>query len=311
MTAQREWLEKDYYATLGVPSDADAKDIQKTYRKLARQLHPDATGGDETRFKEVSAAYDVLGDEERRREYDEIRRLGPMAGGFAGGPTSDGGFQVRIEDLSDLGGLGDLFGGLFGSRGGGGARTAPRPVPGADTEASLTLGFEEAIRGLTTEVVVDGERIRVRIPAGVGHGQRIRLRGKGRPGRDGGPPGDLYVVVQVADHPRFGRRGDDLSVTVPVTFGEAVLGADVKVPTLDGDTVTVRIPAGTRSGRTFRVKGRGVEPSGAGRTGDLLATVEIVVPTGLSEAQRAAVEALEETLAFDPRHEEEVADARP
>ena len=300
MTAQREWLEKDYYAVLGVPEGADAKEIQKAYRKLARQLHPDAPGGDEARFKEISAAYEVIGDEAKRKEYDELRRLGPIAGGFAGGTTSDGGFQIRFEDLGDFsGGLGDLFGGLFGGRAGRTRPQGPRPAPGADTEASLTLGFEEAVRGLTTEVIVDGERIKVRIPAGVGHGQRIRLRGKGRPGRNGGPPGDLYVVVQVEDHPRFGRRGNDLTVTVPVTFGEATLGADVPVPTLGADTVTVRVPPGTASGKTMRVRGRGVQRRD--NRGDLLVTLEVAVPRNLNRNQRKAVEAMEAALDLDPR----------
>jgi molecular chaperone DnaJ len=300
VTAQREWLEKNYYSVLGVDEKADAKEIQRAYRKLARQYHPDAEGGDESRFKEVSAAYEVVGDEAKRKEYDELRRLGPIAGGFAGGRTSDGGYQIRFEDVSDFGGLGDLFGGLFGGRGGSRARQQPQgPRPGPDTEASLTLGFLEAVQGLTTEVLVDGETVRVRIPPGVGHGQRIRLRGKGRPGLNGGPNGDLYVVVQVEDHARFGRKGNDLTVTVPITFGEATLGGDITVPTLDGDTVTVRIPAGTRSGRTFRVKGRGVERRET--KGDLLATVEIAVPRNLSRSQRKAVEAMETALELDPR----------
>jgi molecular chaperone DnaJ len=362
MAPQREWFEKDYYRILGVSETATAKEIKNAYRKLSRQYHPDANPGDtaaEERFKEVSAAYDVIGDPERRKEYDEVRRLGPMAGGMGmGGPGGAGGF--RFENLGDLG---DMLGGLFGrSRRGGPTAGAGRgygPHRGQDLEADLHLDFEDAVHGLTTTLhltsdavcsvchgtgarpgtsprqcvqcggrgVLDENQgffsfstpcptcggrgytiddpcpncagagieqrpreVKVRIPAGVEDGQRIRLRGRGGPGRNGGPAGDLYVTCRVHPHPLFGRRGRDLTLVVPVTFPELALGGEVSVPTLDGGPVRLRIPAGTRSGRTFRVRGRGVTSKKA--TGDLLVTVEVAVPQKLSAAERKAVEAL-------------------
>ena len=355
MAPQPEWFEKDFYKVLGVAESATAKEITKAYRKLARELHPDANPGDdaaETRFKEVSAAYDVVGNEERRKEYDEVRRLGPAAAGFPGG-AGPGGFS-----FTDAGDLGDLLGGLFGRGGRGGGRGGRGPHRGQDLETELHLTFDDAVAGLTTAVhltsdapchtcngsgaapgsspqrctncggqgvVSDNQglfsfsspcpacagrgvtiddpcrtcrgagverrarEVKVRIPAGVADGQRIRLKGRGGPGQHGGPPGDLYVVVRVSSHPLFARKGNDLTITVPVTFPEAALGADIAVPTLNGNPVTVRIPAGTRSGRTFRVKGKGVAT--AKSTGDLLATVEVAVPAKLNAAERKALEA--------------------
>ena len=356
MTAQREWFEKDYYATLGVQKEASAKDVTKAYRKLARKLHPDANPGDDTaesRFKEVSAAYDVLGDEDRRAEYDQVRTMGPMAGGMGGGGFGGaGGFD-----------MGDLFGGMsgFGGRGG------QRGRRGDDLETRLTLSFVEAVNGATTTIHLvsdaacstcsgSGARpgtrpttcescggrgvraddqgpfsfsrpcapcggrgrqiedpcgncrgsgierrpreVRVRIPAGVEDEQRIRLKGRGGPGR-GGPDGDLFVVVAVEPHRGFGRRGLNLTVVVPISFPEAVMGAEIPVPTLEDDTVTLKVPAGTRSGQTFRVKKRGVQ---TGRvTGDLLVTVEVHVPTDPTTAETAAIEALGEALSGSPR----------
>lgn len=363
MAPQREWFEKDYYRILGVSENASQKEIKNAYRKLSRTYHPDANPDDaaaEERFKEVSAAYDVVGDPERRKEYDEVRRLGPMAGGFGtagpGGPGGPGG-GFRFEDIGDLG---DVLGGLFGRRGRTGAtRRGAGPHRGQDLETELHLAFEDAVHGLTTTVHLTSEatcstchgtgarpgttphtcprcggrgvldenqgffsfstpcptcagrgytiddpcpachgtgiehrprEVRVRIPAGVRDGQRIRLRGRGGPGRNGGPAGDLYVTVRVAPHPLFGRRDHDLTLTVPITFPEAALGADITVPTLDGPPVTLRVPPGTRSGRTLRVRGRGVRTKRS--TGDLLVTVEVAVPQKLSGAERKAVEAL-------------------
>jgi molecular chaperone DnaJ len=375
MAPQREWFEKDYYRVLGVSDTASQKDIRSAFRKLSRQYHPDANPDDnaaEERFKEVSAAYDVVGDPEKRKEYDEVRKLGPMGGMFGGpgaGGAGAGGF--RFEDIGDIG---DVLGGLFGRgrrRGGpagAGGVGGTGPHRGQDLETELHLAFEDAVHGLTTTVhltseaacstchgtgarpgtnprtcpmcegrgVVDDNqgffsfsspcpqcagrgytidepcptcrgtgvehrprKVKVRIPAGVGDGQRIRLRGRGGPGRNGGPAGDLYVTVRVASHPLFGRRGNDLTVTVPITFPEAALGADVAVPTLDGDSVKVRIPAGTRSGRTFRVRGKGV--AARRKTGDLLVTVEVAVPQKLSAEERRAVEALAAANGTSPR----------
>ena len=378
MTAQREWFEKDYYKTLGVSADSSQKEITKAYRKLAREFHPDTNKDPdaEERFKEVSAAYDVVGDAEKRKEYDEVRRLGPMAGGFGGGGGGGfggpGGATFTTDDLGDMGNLGDLLGGLFG-RGGrrGGGPTGSRgagPQRGADLEAELHLSFEDAVRGVTTAVnltsdapchtchgsgakpgstpvtcprcggrgVLDDNQglfsfsqacpdcagrgtvitdpcptcrgsgverrardVKIRIPAGVNDHQRIRLKGRGGPGRNGGPAGDLYVIVAVRSHDFFARSGRDLTLTVPVTFAEVALGADVSVPTLDGEPVKIRMPAGTRNGRTFRVKGRGVATKKG--TGDLLATVEVAVPSKLSAAERKAVEALAASSDESPR----------
>jgi molecular chaperone DnaJ len=283
-------MEKDLYAALGVTNDADAQTITRAYRKLARELHPDTHPDDPDaaeRFKEVTAAYDVIGDPAKRAEYDEFRRA--VAG--------DGTEWTRFE-TGDFGGtddFDDLLAGLFGRADLRGARLRRGP----DREAVLDLDFENAVRGLTTEVTLTGpdgsQTFKVRVPAGVDDGQTIRLAGKGGPGFNGGPPGDLYVLVRVAPHPRFGRRGQNLTIDVPITWPQAVLGTEVDVPTLDGPTVRVRVPAGTPHGRTLRVRAHGVRsPKG---TGDLLVGVRIVVPERLTEEQRRAVEAVAE--AFD------------
>jgi molecular chaperone DnaJ len=303
MAVQREWFEKDYYAVLGVSSSASPKEITKAYRKLARTHHPDATGGNEDRFKEVSAAYDVLGDQTKRTDYDEARRLGPStAGGFASG--SDG-FNVHFEDFDDLSGMFNIFGKNRGARG-------PVPIRGVDQETRIHLGFRDAIDGVTTTVGLgtnaEGERrqAKVRIPAGVDNGQRIRVAGKGGSGRNGGPNGDLFVVVEVADDAMFGRKGRHLTLSVPITFPEAALGSEIKIPTYDHSTVTLKVPAGTKSGTTFRVKGRGIDTPKA--MGDLLVTVEIAVPSELNPKERAAIEALNEVTDWSPRNEEQQED---
>jgi molecular chaperone DnaJ len=362
MTAQREWFEKDYYAILGVPKDAPAKDITKAYRKLARENHPDAKPGDaaaEERFKEISSAYDVLSDDEKRREYDEVRRMGPMGG--AG--------NMRFTVGGETGSFEDLFRMFGGGRGRGSAgRGGASPRRGSDLEAQLMLEFTEAALGATTTVhltsddrcatcsgsgahpgttprtcgscsgrgqvednqgffsfaspctkcggrgtVIDdpckncrgtgierrNREVKVRVPAGVSNGQRIRLAGKGTPGFNGGPSGDLFIVCHVTAHPLFGRDGDNLTVKVPVTFAEAALGADIDVPTLVGEKVKLRLRPGTQSGTRHRVKGRGIETSKS--RGDLIVTVEVAVPTDLTDEQRSAVENLSRSLSADPR----------
>ena len=371
MAAQREWFEKDYYQVLGVSSTATDKEITRAYRKLAKQYHPDANPGSEERFKEISAAYDVLGDAARRKEYDEVRRLGPMAGGFGGGFGSPGGTTFKVEDLGDLS---SIFGGIFGGRSP--KRRARGAQRGADIETELHLSFADAVHGATAQVfvpedvrchtcngsgaapgtsthtcprcngkgtlddnqglfslsticpvcngrgtVVDvpcptchgtgTERrnrvVKVRVPAGVENGQRIRVKGRGAPGQGTAPAGDLYVVVSVGTDPRFGRRGRNLTVSVPVTFPEAALGTTVTVPTLDGP-VTVRVPAGTAPGTHLRVKGRGVSAGSgknAAKAGDLLVRVEVVVPKSLTDEQRAALERLAATLEPGPREQVE------
>lgn len=370
----KDWLEKDFYKVLGVDKGASADEIKKKYRKLARELHPDKNPGDakaEERFKEVSEAYDVLSDDKKRAEYDEARTLfasgggfgRPGGGGFGGGYGGPGGFGGGTSyDFSDVfgadeGGLGDILGGIF-NRGRGGGRRAQAPRRGQDVESEITLGFNEALDGVTVPLrlasdaacdsckgtgaragtvprvcpncqgsgqttrnaggfafaepcaacagrglIVDDpcptchgsgrgvstRTVQARIPAGVKDGARIRLKGKGAPGERGGPNGDLYVIVHVTPHPVFARKGDNLTVSVPVTFAEAALGGQVVVPTPGGGTVTLKIPAGTANGRTFRVRGKGVARKD-GTKGDLLATVDVQVPTAMSDEAREALE---------------------
>ncbi len=364
---QREWLETDFYAALGVSSDASQKDITAAYRRLARQLHPDANPGDsaaEERFKKVSAAYDVVGDPDRRAEYDQARQMGAFGGGGPGfGGQGAPGFGADMGDL-----LGNLFGRGEAFQGGAAGPFSRGPQRGTDLEADLHLSFMDAIRGVTTSVNLisdaacaecmgtgaekgttpracvecDGRGVlsdnqgffsfsrpcgacggrgnfidhpcstcsgtgvttrprvvKVRLPEGVRDGQQIRLKGKGGPGRNNGPAGDLYVRVHVEPHPLFGRDGDHLTVVVPITFSEAALGADIKVPTIDGDSVAIRLPSGTTNGKVFRIRNRGAATS-EGR-GDLLVTVELAVPTSLSAAERSALEALRDATTTSPR----------
>lgn len=373
-----DWANKDFYKVLGVAKDADQATVKKAYRKLARENHPDSHPGDqaaEERFKKVAEAYDVVGDAEKRKQYDEMRSMfagaggGGFPGGFGGQPSGGaGGF-----DISDL--FGDLFrgGGSSGSSGGfGGTRTrAPRPAKGADLETDATLSFTDAIDGTTISLRLSSDApcptcsgtggkpgtrphvcgtcdgagvvvssvgggfsmnetcpechgrqlvyaeacptchgsgrglssrtISARIPAGVKAGQRIRLKGKGASGENGGPAGDLLVTVHVHKHRLFGRKGDNLTLEVPVSFDEAALGAEIKVPTLGGPPVTLRVPPGTPTGRVMRVRGRGV-PRKDGSKGDLLVTVEVQVPTKLDEGTRSAVTAYREARkGEDPR----------
>ncbi len=280
---RKEWLETDYYAVLGVQSDASEKEIKKAYRKLAQQYHPDTNAGDaaaESRFKEVNEAYEVIGDPETRKEYDHTREMGYFVGGPGGGQQ-----YVRVEDLMGggrggaspfdlLGGLGDLFGRQVGSR----------PRAGDDLTAEMHLSFHDAVSGTTRQLSVNGQTVKVKIPKGVSDGARIRVKGRGGPGRNGGPAGDLYVRVRVAEHPVFGRSGKNLTLDVPITFIEATLGAEINVPTLDGK-VRVRIPAGTQTGKTFRVRGHGIEDA-KGERGDLLVVVSVTVPEQLTDEGR-------------------------
>jgi molecular chaperone DnaJ len=290
-TIRREWLETDYYAVLGVDKDASAGEIKKAYRKLARENHPDATAADaaaEERFKKVGEAYAVLGDKETRKQYDETRRLGP----FVGGPGRTHQQQVSVEDLFGGGSRGgspfDLFGGLGDLF----SQNAARPQPGPDLTAELTLSFDEALAGTSRQLTINGRAVTAKIPKGVANGARVRLKGQGGRGANGGPDGDLYIKVKVGRHPHFRRAGKDLKITVPVTFAEAALGADISVPTLDAP-VTLRVPAGTASGKTFKLTGRGVET--AKGTGNLLVTVEVVVPSDLTAEQRRLIEELDST----------------
>lgn len=369
----RDWVEKDFYKVLGVPETATAEEVKKAYRKLAQTHHPDANPGDagaEDRFKEISEAYAILSDPEQRKEYDQVRRLAATGGfqGFGGQPGGFGGFggqQVRVEDLGDLlggfEGLGDLFG--FGS-----TRSRSGPSQGADIATELTIGFEDAAFGITTEVTVEGaaacskchgsgaepgtsvttcptcagrgvvaqnqgffsfsqpcpecggsgrlieqkctqcrgagvenrrRTVKLRVPIGVKDGATLRLRGKGAPGTFGGPPGDLMVRIRVAASDTFGRRDNDLTLKVPITFTEAALGAKIDVPTLNGG-VKVKIPSGTPSGKTFRVRGKGISPD-RGRQGDLLVTVEVAVPKKVTKDEKRLLEELAEHETEDVR----------
>jgi len=332
--ASQDWFEKDFYSILGVPADADAAAIKKAYRKLARTLHPDQNPGDkasEKRFKEIGEAYAVLSVPEERKQYDAIRSMshggarftsgGPGAGGGAGfedvfsnlfgGAGGGGGGRGGNPRFSTGGGAGqpnleDLLGGMFGQpgqdpQGYGGYRAPAGPRRGQDLEARATLSFRDAVQGSTVTLsTADGSKITARIPVGVKDGQKIRLRGKGNPGDQGAPAGDLMLTVQVKPHPVFGREGDNLTVELPVTFAEATLGATVSVPVLVGEPVKVRIAAGTPNGRVLRVKGRGI--AGKDHTGDLLAKVTVAIPQRLSDKAREAVEVLRaEEADADPR----------
>jgi molecular chaperone DnaJ len=384
--AQREWVEKDFYKELGVSPDASQDEIKRAYRKLARELHPDANRDDPRaaeRFKAVSEAHSVLSDPAKRKEYDETRRLFAGGGGFGRrfGGANFGGFgmggdgaEFNLSDLFDAAGqtggstIGDLFGGLFGR---GAAPRPSRPRRGNDLETEAELSFVEAAKGVAmplrltspapctnchgsgarpgtsprvcptcngsgvisrnqgafgfsepctdcrgsgsiiehpcdqckgTGVTTRTRTINVRIPPGVEDGQRIRLPGQGEAGLRGAPSGDLYVTVHVRPDPVFGREGDDLTVTVPVSFAELALGTTLSVPTLDG-RVGVRVPKGTANGRILRVRGRGVPKRGGG-SGDLLVTVQVAVPPNLDSAAKEALEAYaaaERASGFDPR----------
>jgi molecular chaperone DnaJ len=375
----KDFLEKDYYKTLGVAKGASADEIKKAYRKLARKYHPDANKGDpkaEAKFKEISEAYNTLSDEKRRKEYDDARSL--FGGGGFRSPGQGGGLGgFDLNDLFGGGGepgasggrLGDLLGGMFGGRG---TSTQARPRRGADVETETSLGFSDAIEGATVTLRLASERpcptchgtgakagtvprvcpscqgtgqssrnlgsfafsepcrecrgrglvvddpcpdcsgsgramstrsIQARIPAGVADGQRIKLKGKGAPGERGGPAGDLYVRVHVSPHPVFGRSAYNLTVTVPVTFPEAALGAEIKVPSHRGAPVSVRIPPGTPNGRVFRVRGKGVRRRD-GTNGDLLVTVSVQVPNTLSSPAREALSTFRDaTAGEDPRED--------
>ncbi|MDQ4027676.1 MAG: DnaJ domain-containing protein [Actinomycetota bacterium] len=283
--AQRDWLEKDYYKVLGVDKDASKDEIKRAYRKLAQKYHPDANKNDkeaERRFKEVSEAHSILSNDEKRKEYDEIRSLAGSGAPFGFRPGgAPGGVRVDIGDLfgGGGGGVGDLFEEVFGF----GQR---RQARGQDVETEAHLSFDEALSGTTFELA-DGTKVRV--PSGVKDGARIKVAGKGGAGPAGRQSGDLYVRVHVAPHPFFKALGNgDVMVTLPVTFPEAALGAKIQVPTPDVP-VTVKIPGGTRNGKTLRVKGKG-GPRPAGGRGDLLVKVDVEVPQRLSKREREVLE---------------------
>lgn len=377
---RREWFDKDYYKVLGVPKNASQAEIKKAYRKLAQKLHPDANQGSadaEERFKEVSAAYDVVGDEAKRKSYDEVREVaasGFGATGYPGGGARAGGGRVRFEDVpwggsggANVGDLGDLFGGLFGGGSAGRRGRGSAPARGADLETEVRISFDDAISGTTVPVRITGpapcrtchgsgaqpgtspvtcptcagagtvsvnqglfqmaqpcpqchgsgrvvehpcptchgsgseRRTRsftVRVPAGVKDGARIRLPGRGEPGPAGAQAGDLFVRIQVSQHRLFGRKGDNLTIELPLSYTEAALGANVEVPTMNGP-VTLKIPGGTHTGRVFRIRGKGAPKKGG--HGDLMVTATVDVPSKLSKREKELLRELQEAQKESPR----------
>lgn len=317
--ASQDWFDKDFYKVLGVAKDISQADLKKTYRKLARKYHPDSNPGDaksEAKFKEISEANAVLSDPEQRKEYDQMRAMGSGMPRFAAGGQS-GGFEDTFGGMFGGGGnqrtsyqasgFEDIFGSMFGGGGfgqpSGGFRGGGGPSKGRDLTAATTLDFVTAIKGDTARLqAAGGKPISVRIPAGVADGQKIRLKGKGEPSLDGGPPGDLTLTVTVRKHPVFERDGLNLRVDVPVTFVEATLGATIEVPTLDGEPVKLRIAPGTPSGRILRVKGRGVTTTKG--SGDLLAEVVVAVPAHLTAEAKQHLESFQKAMPSEnPRTE--------
>ena len=319
--ASQDWFDKDFYKILGVSKDVSDADLKKTYRKLARQFHPDSNPGDaaaEARFKEISEANSVLSDPEQRREYDQVRAMGSGARFSAGGrPGQPGGFEDVFGGMFGNGspgqrqrnaGFEDIFSGMFGQSSGGFGGFGG-PTKGRDLVTGVTLDFLTAIQGDTVKLEqANGRTITVKIPQGVSDGQKIKLKGKGEPSHDGGQPGDLVLTVTVRKHPVFEREGLNLRVDVPVTFVEATLGATIEVPTLGGDPVKLRVAPGTPSGRVLRVKGRGVTaPKGVG---DLLATVQVAVPSHLPPEAQASLEAFAKAMPNENPRDDLLARAR-
>lgn len=292
--AAKDLYEKDFYKVLGASKSDDQAAIKGKYRALVKDLHPDTQHGDavkEEKFKAVSEAYEILSDVKKRAEYDEARSLFER-GGFRS-PQGGGDFG----DIFGGGNPQDIFANLFG----GGGRRGPRKGQDLQTEATIT--FRESVFGTTLDLRLATDRgqtqnISARVPTGVGDGAKIRVKGKGAQGEAG--PGDLFIQLHVKSHPIFSRKGENLTITLPVTFAEAALGADIKVPTIAGDDVTVRIAPGTPTGRTLRVKGRGIVKGST--TGDLLVTVEVQVPQRVDgKALDALKKFAEETANEDVR----------
>lgn len=292
--ASQDWVEKDFYKILGVSKGVADSELKKAYRKLAKENHPDLHPGDdkaEARFKDISEAYDVLSDPEQRREYDAVRAMGGGARFQAGGQGA--GFEDVFSNLFGGGGFPGGFGG-FGGFGG--------PQRGADLSTTATIDFIDSIHGSTIKIRVGGDPISVRVPAGILDGQKLKVKAKGQPSPNGGPAGDLVVTIKVKQHPVFVRDGDNLRVTVPVTFAEAVLGATILVPTLGGEPVKLKVSPGTPNGRTLRVRGKGVQFGS--RQGDLLATIEVLVPAHVSKKAEELLKDFDELLPKeDPRAE--------
>lgn len=293
-------MAKDYYAILGVEKNSSEEEIKKAYRRLAREfhpdLHPDKRKEMEARFKDINEAYHVLSDPKRRSEYDLTGQMGfeGMGGGPAGYPPPPGGF----EDFGfGFGGFEDVFGEIFGR----GARR--RAAKGPDLDYRLDLDFMQAAKGAEVRVSVarpgGPESLTVKIPPGVKTGSRVRVAGKGEPGMGGGPPGDLYIVTNVRPHPYFRRDNNDILVNVPITLKEALLGAEIEVPTIDGGT-RIRVPAGTQGGQRLRLKGKGAYGPGGGR-GDAYVIIEIAVPRKIDQKSKELIEEFAQLNPHDPR----------
>jgi len=273
----RDWLDKNFYAILGVPQNASTDDIKKAYKKLARENHPDLNPGDpeaEKKFKEVSEANAVIGDERKRQEYDQMRAMG--ASGF-GGFSSQG---FTVDDFGDIfENLGDIFG--FGGR-----------RKGQTYQTNINISFLEAASGIEVVLPLESDSLKIKVPAGVDNGSVIRLRGRGGPGAAGAPDGDLLVQVSVQPHKFFKRSNMDLILEIPLLFTEAALGASIKIPTLT-KSVTLKIPSGTPSGKTFKIRGEGIAPQGR-RSGDLYVKVFITPPVNLSRSAKKHLEKFKE-----------------
>ncbi len=314
MTAKR-----DYYEILGVPRNATQEEIKRAYRRLARKYHPDLNPGNkeaEEKFKEITEAYEVLSDPEKRKLYDQFGHAafsqgagaGAGASGFSGFQDfSTGGFRVHFGNFDfSFGDIGDIFEKFFGSDFGFGKRTYAGPQKGRDIEYTFELSLEDAYKGLFADITVNRggvpETIRVRIPPGVDNGTRVRVAGKGEPGIAGGPPGDLYIITKVRPHPFFERKGDNLYCKVPITFWEAALGAEIEVPTLDG-RVKVRVPPGTSCGQKLRLRGKGMPRLRGGGYGDLFVEVQVVVPKNLDGASIQMLREIAQRNPMDPRRE--------
>ncbi len=301
-------MSDDPYSVLGVAKDANAAEIKKAYRRIAKECHPDLKPGDaeaEAKFKAAAAAYDLLKDPETRARYDngEIDASGqerPQQQYYrdyaeaAGNPYR--GRQADPDDMSDI------FAEFMRGRGGfGGQRTQEFHAPGHNLNYSLQISFLDAVFGASQKLTLpDGNRIEVKIPAGITTGQTIRLRGKGAPGYGEGPPGDALVTISVADHPLFDRQGDDIHITLPITIDEAVLGGKVPAPTIDGG-VNVTVPAGTSSGKTLRLRGKGVKKRGSSERGDQLIELTVALPDQIDDDLKQFMETWRDAHRYDPR----------
>lgn len=300
--------DRDYYEVLGVSRSASADEIRKAYKKIAKESHPDRNPDDKSaseRFKAAAEAYEVLGDDENRKKYDQFGKYYKQAGQnpFGGG---GGGQQVDLGDIFGQGGvdLGDLFSGAFG---GGGGRRGPRSQPatkGQDLRTAITIAFSLAYHGGTYGLTIQkngrSETLDVKLPAGIKDGATIRLAGQGHPGVHGGPNGDLLVTVNLSAHPYFRREGDHILLELPVSMTEATLGSKIDIPTMD-DEVTLTIPPGSASGATLRLRDKGFPDTKSGTRGDQRVKIKIVTPKSISDEGRALLEQLDQTDPVTPR----------